>query len=100
MPFGELGGGGFGFGEGLLVPAIEGSFFHDMHRRSTGYREEPASDSDAVADGFGFLCEDQENSLGDVFGEMGIVDLSQGGGVNEVEMPTNQVVQGSAGGVT
>lgn len=44
--------------------------------------EQPAAEGPVTGDAGGFPCQEHENGLGDVLGEMGVADLPSGRGVN------------------
>ena len=47
-----------------------------------------------LGDGFVFAGGDEEDGLGDVFGEVGVSGLAEGGGIDEVEVGGEEGVEG------
>ena len=88
------GGDGWGHGGGLLFvvfSALVGAA--GVGGAVAGNFEEPGGEEFGVAEGFGFLCEEEEDGLGDVFGEVGR-GLAFGGGVDEADVARGEGTEG------
>jgi hypothetical protein len=97
-------GGGLGFmshESGLpFVAEAALSAFARIQDAVVGGFEKPTAEGGVGAEVGGFFGDEDEDGLGDVFGEGGVADLAESGGVDEVEVALDDGGEGSvaAGG--
>ena len=68
-----------------------------MPRRISRDIEQPATDGDFRADPFSLLCEQQEDGLRDVLGQVRIVDHSPGDGIDPIRMSPDELRESRLG---
>jgi hypothetical protein len=72
----------------VALPAGAGAQFRECG--VAGGFEQPAGEKGAGAQARGLAGENEEDSLGDLLGEMRVAHLPQGGGMDEIEMPRDE----------
>ncbi len=78
-------------GGGLLfVTAAGGILLEGVGGAVAGGAEEPAVELAVGREEWGFLRDEDENGLGDVFGELGVPDEAAGSGIDPIDVAADE----------